>query len=374
LEHDDERRGRREDSQATPYTIPDTDDGVDRERFRRHLDRAGFYPYPGPPDRYEESGEVRRGRVRMIETRFASRLPSGYPENDTAVMRFFRHPRRAEGQPIVLLHGYGAARLTMWESLAGAMAFRGFPTLLLCLPYLCERAPESMPRGYAYMSTAGDIALPAYEQAVADTRAALDWLLSRSPCAGGTRGAGPGPCVAGVSLGALIAVIAAGMEPRFASVVSVLGGGDLDIIVFRGMYQTTVPEELRQAHVGIENRRRARRAYQEYLEEVRKAKHPLDVSAAFHFFLFDPLTFAHHLRKTPALMLNGLFDPIIPREAVKQLWLELGKPEIAWFWGTHWAGGPWMPFVSGRIARFLRSTGPGARREPEDSAAEVWIP
>jgi pimeloyl-ACP methyl ester carboxylesterase len=310
----------------------------------------------------------------MVETRFASPLPSGHPENDTVTMRFFRGRGRAQGQPIVFLHGYGASRLMMWESFAWAMASRGFPTLLLCLPYLCERAPRGVPRGYAYMSTVGDIALPAYEQAVADTRAALDWLLGRSEHAGGDRTETPGPCVMGVSLGALIAVIAAALETRFESLVSVLGGGDLDIIVFKGMYQTTVPDELKQAHIGIENRRRARLAYQEYLDEVRGADHPLDVSAAFHFFLFDPLTFAHHLRETPVLMVNGRFDPIIPREAASQLWLELGKPEISWFWGTHWAGGPWMPFVTGRIARFLRSTGPGARRTPQDSEARAWTP
>lgn len=254
------------------------------------------------------------------------------------------------------------------------LASSGFPTLLVALPFLCERVPTGQPRGYAYMSTEGEVALPAYEQAVSDIRAALDWLLTRPECTRDRRPELPGPAVVGVSFGALVAVIAAALEPRFESLVTILAGGDLDIIVFRGAYHTTVPGELRQAEIKLEARRRARDIYEDYIKEVRRAPHPLAVQAAFHFYLFDPLTFASHLRNRPALMINGRFDPIIPRLAVEQLWLELGKPEISWLWGTHWAGGPWKPFVVRRIARFLKGLGPHEFRRPADSWARPWTP
>jgi hypothetical protein len=177
-----------------------------------------------------------------------------------------------------------------------------------------------------------------------------------------------------VSLGALISVIAAGIEDRFGGLVSMLGGGDLDIIVFKGAYRTPVERELRDAHIELENRRNARRMYQAYLEEVRSAAHPLDVKPALHFFLFDPLTFASHLRTRPALMLNARYDPLIPRAAARQLWLELGKPPLSWFWGTHWTGGPWKPYTLLRVLRFLRGLGEARERMPADAYAEEWVP
>lgn len=347
---------------------------IDRERFERHLGRAEFYPYPGPPGDWRVEDTRWPGRVRVSRLWFTSALPSGRPSNDTVRARLFLRPGRAEGPPVVFVHGFGAWRLGFWDTFPRSLAVRGFPTLSVCLPFLCERATEGERPGYAYMSTSAEKALPAYEQAVADIRASLDWLLTVSPLARERGPDSPPPAIIGVSLGALIAVIAASMEPRFGGLISMLGGGDLDIIVFKGAYRTPVERELKDAHMQLENRRNARRIYQTYLEEVRSAAHPLDVTPAFHFFLFDPLTFASHLRTRPALMLNARYDPLIPRAATRQLWLELGKPPLSWFWGTHWTGGPWKPYTLSLVTRFLRGLGKEGERTPAGSYSEEWVP
>jgi pimeloyl-ACP methyl ester carboxylesterase len=269
---------------------------------------------------------------------------------------------------VVFVHGFGLSALRSWDSFPAALAARGFPTLSIALPYLCERAPRGTRAGAPYASTSAEIALPAYEQAVADIRAGLDWVLTQD----GKRA--DAPVICGVSLGALVAVLAAGVDDRFGGLVTMLGGGDLDVIVFRGHYRTAIPSELRRANVTLENRRRARRAYHEYLARVRRSRAPLDESPDFHFFLFDPLTFASRLRTTPALMLNARFDPIIPRAAARQLWLELGKPTITWFWGTHWTGGPWKPYVVSRVTRFLRGIPAAGPRRPAESWADPLLP
>jgi pimeloyl-ACP methyl ester carboxylesterase len=350
------------------------DPAIDRERFERHLARSEFYAYPGPPEDWVVGDTGWPGRVRVSRLHFPSPLPSGIPSNDTVRARLFLRPGRTEGPPVVFVHGFGAWRLGFWDTFPRSLAFRGFPTLSVCLPYLCERATRGERPGYAYMSTSAEKALPAYEQAVADIRASLDWLLSQSPLARERGPDSPPPVIIGVSLGALIAVIAAGIEPRFGGLVPMLGGGDLDIIVFKGAYRTPVERELEDAHIQLENRRNARRIYQAYLEEVRSARHPLDVVPAFHFFLFDPLTFASHLRTKPALMLNARYDPLIPRAAARQLWLELGQPPLSWFWGTHWTGGPWKPYTLLAVTRFLRGLKGGGVRVPADSYAEEWMP
>jgi pimeloyl-ACP methyl ester carboxylesterase len=341
----------------------------DGPRHAAWRERDGFYPYSGPPEHVEVYPEHRRGALRMTEVRFPSLVPSGHAQNDTARARLFRHRERSPGQPIVFLHGFGQSWLWLWESFAMTLAARGFPTLLVCLPYLCERSVPEFPHGSAYSSTDASVALPAYEQAVADTRAALDWLLSSDE--GAPVPGRPGPAILGVSLGAMVGIIAAALDRRFESVVAVLGGGDLHVIVFQGSLRTIVERQLEDRNVTVERRRAARETYRRYLDDVRHAGHPLDVSPAHAYFLFDPLTFAWHLRSRPVLMLNARVDPIIPRPATLQLWNELGQPPISWLWGTHWAGGPWKPYVMRRITGFLRDLEPGETRVPADSSATI---
>jgi fermentation-respiration switch protein FrsA (DUF1100 family) len=358
---------------ATPVP-PEARPYFDRERFEHHLRRSEYYPYPGPPASFDVAHDRSRAGLREIELRFESPLPSGRRPNDAVTLRYFAPLERPAAQAVVFLHGFGFARLRSWDPLPRALASRGFPTLSVSLPFLCERTPPGARPGHVYMSTHGEVALPAYEQAVADIRASLHWLLERSPYARDRLPGTPGPAVLGVSIGAFLSVIVAALEPRFESVVPLLGGGDLDIIVFRGGYRMSVRRELDEARITRENRRRARLIYQEHLEAVRRARHPLDVPPPLHYFLFDPLTFASCLRATPVLMVNGVLDPIIPRAAARQLWLELGEPEILWLIGTHWVGGPWKPFVVARVVRFLRGLAPGARRTPAESLAQPWIP
>jgi hypothetical protein len=354
-------------TRAPHKQVPDGEVHRDRERFETHLKRREYYPYPGPPGIYDITRTVKRGRLMMTEVRFPSPLPSGHVENDTAMARLFHSPGRCDRQPILFLPGFGPFRTAGWESFVMTLAARGFPTLLLTPPYLCERALRGSRRNYVYMSTRADVALPAYEQAVSDARAALDWLTTKSEVAGKRAPGQEGPAVAGVSFGALLSIIVGALEPGFDSVISVLGGGDLDTIVFEGAYRTTVASELEEANIQRESRLIAHATYEDYLEEIRKAEHPLDVRPAFHFFLFDPLTFASHLRRKRVLMANALLDPIIPRKAARQLWLELGRPEIHWFWGTHWAGGPWKPYVIRMIDRFLAGSPRREANRPESS-------
>jgi len=345
---------------------------IDRSRFETPRDHDAFYRCPALPGPVVTTADREARGVRRTEIRFPSPLPSGVPANDTVRATLFDPPDPDAATAVVFLNGFGPTTLGAWEPFARTLARRGFPALVVCLPFVCERGSDGARGGLPYTSTSAVVALPAYEQAVADARRALDWLLAE--LAERRPGVRTRPVALGISMGALIAVIAAALEGRFEALIPILGGADLDIIVFRGAYRTNIQRELDAAGILIENRRRARRFYEEYLHRVREADHPLDVDAEFHFFLFDPLTFASHLRRTPALMINGRFDPIIPRAAARQLWLELGRPEISWIWGTHWAGGPWKPFVTGRIARFLEALPDPAVRTPRPGHAEVWIP
>jgi pimeloyl-ACP methyl ester carboxylesterase len=326
-----------------------------RSRAKREM---GFYPYPGPPRHVRTTSPVRKRGTEMLGLSFESPLASGTPQNDVANARFFRRPGHDQGCPIVLLPGLFGERLSFWDPTAISLARRGFPTLLVGLPFLFERRPPGASRVSHYVSIDPSISLPTYEQAVADTRASLDWLIGWSEDNNRHARSSP-PAVVGVSIGAFVSIITCAMEPRFRRLVAIFAGGDLDRIISEGSYGERVFGELRRYGITDKDRQRARLEYERYLDEVKKAHHPLDVKPTFHYFLFDPLTYAHHLRQLPILMFEAAVDPIVPHAATDRLWEALGKPEMCRLWGTHYIGGVWRPYVARRIARFL------SRKNPE---------
>jgi pimeloyl-ACP methyl ester carboxylesterase len=333
-------------------------------RSRRYATAYGgrdVYAYPGPPAEFDVAAPTRRFGTELTVVSYRSVLPSGFDRNDTVSARLFQAEVCDWSRPVVLLHGLAFSRLSMWDSFAAALARRGFPVLLVGLPFTCERTPPGEACGAAYMRIGPATALPAYEQAVADVRSALDWLLAGPVARRLGNVSASSPALVGISLGAFIGVIAAALEPRFRSVVPALGGADLDTVVFGGTYSARMKLQMARAGIRPEQRKEAREAYARFIDEVRLADHPLDVPSPFRFFLFDPMTFAGSLRDRPVLQLSAIFDPVVPARAARKLWLEMGMPEICWMWGTHWVGGPWRPFVTRRIARFLRGTGSHGR-------------
>jgi pimeloyl-ACP methyl ester carboxylesterase len=314
------------------------------------------YTYPGPARDYEARPLGKRFGCELTVVTFKSVLPSGIERNDAVTARLFETDSCDWTRPVVLLHGLAFSRLSMWDSFAAALARRGCPVLLVGMPFVCERTPPGDRLGAAYMRVAKP-ALPAYEQAVADVRAALEWLLTKHAARGGETSTVCWPALVGISMGALVGVIAAALEPRFERFVCLLGGADLDTLVFGGTYGPRIRRRIARAGISPARRKAATKAYAQYMKEVRRAAHPLDVPPPLRYFLLDPLTFAGLLRERPVLQLNALFDPIVSRRAARKLWREMGRPETCWLWGTHWVGGPWRPFVTWRIAEFLRRKG-----------------
>ena len=51
----------------------------------------------------------------------------------------------------------------------------------------------------------------------------------------------------------------------------------------------------------------------------------------------EPLTFASRIRPEEILMINAESDEVIPRECTIKLHEAMGRPEIRWFKGGHYA-------------------------------------
>jgi dienelactone hydrolase len=241
-------------------------------------------------------------------------------------------PTSERAPAAVIVHHLGGS-FEAEEILAQFLAQHGVPACTLALPgYGKRRAPGQPRAGFLGHEDPIDD-FRGMRQAVLDVRRAADFLRSRPEVDPERVG------VAGVSLGALVASDAAGIDPRFARAVFIIGGGDFLKVLNNGS------AEAREA-----------------MEEMNKRKIPLE-QLKKGFDLVDPLTFAHRLRSQDVLMLNAEKDEIFPRESTLELWRKAGYPRIKWYNSTHTGIAAHLGDVMNETLDHLRSK--AEPREPD---------
>jgi len=184
-----------------------------------------------------------------------------------------------------------------------------------------------------------------YRISVIDVRQVIDWAETRDEINKEHIG------VIGISFGGFISAIAMGIDSRIRAGVLVASGGNLEKIAFMSK---TLPKRWGFRHTEAEFTAQQHH-YSQYLNEVAE-KGIKKVNPPDRGFLIDAMTYAHLLRNRPLLMINALWDEVIPREATLDFWKVSGKPAISWFPGGHATIWLWYPFISRKINRFLKST------------------
>ena len=211
-------------------------------------------------------------------------------------------PRRASAaRPVpclVLLHGLGGSKEVM-AGLALAAAQAGYASLAIDEYGQGERAASThLPKTQAEQLATG------VRQTVVDVRRSLDYLATRPEINSQRIG------LAGISLGAIIGTVTAGVEPRIKATALISGGGDWGLIL----------KTLSANRADVGGRSTAGIKGLDYGQ----------VSA----FLApeDPLTFAPHVSPRALLMLHGRKDEVIVPQAAQELFDAAREPkEILWF-------------------------------------------
>ncbi len=264
---------------------------------------ATFYDYapyaPGATE-FSASPFLEAPRYRVIRLTFLSRIQSPSPNNNQ--VRGYYYQPKTEGRlpAVVVLHGLGGV-LTGGKSEAVCQSFaeRGMAAFLLILPYHLERRAEGKHSGQGFISADPQRLVESGRQAVIDLRCVLDWLVARPEVDSQRLG------VVGISLGALMANVAMGVDDRLAAGVSILGGGDLAQVFWRN--PLTLPWQWKMPRTGLTE------------SLLRESLRPI-----------EPLSFAGRNRPRRVLMINGYYDVVIPRSSALKLWEALGKPPIIW--------------------------------------------
>jgi cephalosporin-C deacetylase-like acetyl esterase len=143
-------------------------------------------------------------------------------------------------------------------------------------------------------------------QGVCDVRRAAAWLANRPEVDPAKIG------VTGISLGGIVAALAAEVDPAIGRGAFLLAGGDLARVLWQ------MPEGTRYRTLWLESGRS--------FDDFRALVAP-----------FDPLTYADRLVGKRLLMIAGTVDEVIPPSSARALWDAAGRPPIHWYACGHYS-------------------------------------
>ena len=151
--------------------------------------------------------------------------------------------------------------------------------------------------------------------------------------------------IIGMSLGGIIGLITTGVEEKIEKSVIFISGGNFEIITWKGFLRFKLKKDC--SRIACKNMHKVykklldKKMYDEILKLPRKC------------FLYDPLTFKEFLKNKKILMINGLFDFIIP--PLSAIEMKKGMKNIRHIWcpSTHLSFPLFFPFFKKKIFRFL---------------------
>jgi dienelactone hydrolase len=245
-------------------------------------------------------------RYALFWLTFPSPLRSPVEENNTVWAKFWQ-PRddRSRRPAAVVLHWLGGS-FEMLELVCQRLAEQGIAALMMYLPHYGPRRSKDPAARERLMNLDMDKTLANVRQAVLDVRRAGDWLAARRDVEPSRVG------IVGISLGAVIGSLAAGVDDRFGRSVFLIGGGDLPGIVLHGSKETADQKrKLEEAGFTVEKLRDLWRG-------------------------IEPCAFARRLRPEELLLINAEADEVIPKASTLALAAAAGSPEIRWLKGGHY--------------------------------------
>jgi dienelactone hydrolase len=268
---------------------------------------------------YERETIRREAGYTVAKVTFPSPIVTPDPENNTVHAEFFAPKEPSRRPAVVVLHILGAD-FALSRYMSARLAQRGVAALFVKLPYYGERRPAD--GGKRFLSGDMERSLTSMRQGVCDVRRAAAWLASRPEVDPSRLG------VTGISLGGIVASLAAAADPSINRAALLLAGGDLARVLW------DMPEAARFRDQWV--------AAGRTLADLKVLTDPL-----------DPLTYANRLEGKRVLMLAGNVDEVIPPASAWALWNAAGRPPIVWFDCGHYsAAGFLLPAIRETVEFF----------------------
>ncbi len=287
-------------------------------------------------------------RHRRCALTYPSPLRTALEENNTIPAEYYLPANLKPGEPrrpaVIVLHILNG-NFELERMLCTVLAENGVPALMFKLPYYGERGG---PEGRRQLLGKVDLFTGCLEQALLDVRRTADVLCARPEVDPARLG------VSGISLGALLAAAACGVEPRLQRAELILGGAQLHRILETARETRALRESL--AGLGPAERARVDAA----LERV------------------EPLRHAEALRRLASggrlLMINAAEDEVIPPECTRALAEAAGAADkVVWLPGMgHYTAMAALPQILRETVSFFGADlPPGVVLPPAPETAET---
>lgn len=274
---------------------------------------------------------------------FPTACPTQWEEANTVRGEYFRPQDRDRFPLVILLPGIGDIGVLPCRLLGRHLAKRGIATVVLYLVFHSSRMPEVMKARFPALTS--EEWFEVYRISVIDVRQMVDWAKSMAEIDDNQI------AVIGMSLGGMLSAIAMGIDKRISAGVFLIAGGNWQEITWKSKSKFTRRKEHSCTEAECHH---IYSHHPQYLADI--AEKGLDkVTPVKECFLTDPLTYASFLRGRPVMMVNALWDRIIPKRSVLDFWEACGKPRITWLPATHVTIFLWYPLISRKITGFLKS-------------------
>lgn len=298
------------------------------------------YRYTPTQNSYKTQLKKEAAQWSHFSVEFPTAHSDGFAANNTVRGEYFCPVETGSAPLTIFVHGMGDRSVIPCKLLAHSLAKRGIASFILYLVFHQSRIPETIKSRFPDITA--DEWFESYQISVTDIRQVIDWAGTREEIDSHK------VAVTGVSFGGFVSAIAMAIDKRIKAGVFVVSGGNTEKMTRHSMILR------RQYRNNAAEYNRNQSTYRQYLDEV-ATKGFESVKPAKRSYLTDPMTFAHCLRDRPLLMVNALWDEMIPKVATLDMWQECGKPPIAWFPATHASIWLWYPLIGQKITRFLRS-------------------
>lgn len=260
--------------------------------------------------------------VRVYRLVYPSPFQSPWPENNKVPAELYL-PKKADGPlPAAIVLDILDGSAVIPRGLARGLAEQGVAALYM--PQACygERRPADNAHFQLFMKDP-NAAITNVRQTVMDVRRGKAVLAAR-PDVDPQR-----ISITGVSLGGIMAALAAGVDGGFNRVVPILSGGDLAAITFHA-------RETRPVRSALEG------------------KGLTEADAERLMAPIDPLHFASRIDPKTCLMINAARDEVIPKVATEALFRAIGSPQILWTPLGHYSSALYLPNIRQRTIEFIK--------------------
>jgi len=151
----------------------------------------------------------------------------------------------------------------------------------------------------------------------------------------------------GISFGGIIGFIVSALAKEIKKSIFVISGVNLEFITWRSLLRFKIKKDCKRIV--------CRRIHKVYRNLIKNNLYDEILNLPKKCFLYEPITYLKSMENKKMLMINGIFDMIIPFYCVLEVKKQLKNVKTIWYPSTHLTFKFFIPFVRKHILEFLKN-------------------